>query len=104
MTETELKQGFYAGEWEVQPLHNHIAGPEGEEHLEPKVMDLLLILAERPPQPLHRSRAVGAPHHQLEPQHHGQKHEQVIPQKPGNLTVQPRDGGEQELSSTQFQA
>lgn len=48
MTETDLKQGFYAGKWEVQPMHNRIVGPAGEEHLEPKVMDLLLILAERP--------------------------------------------------------
>lgn len=58
MTETELKQGFYAGEWEVQPLHNRIVGPEGEEHLEPKVMDLLLILAERPGEVIEKQELV----------------------------------------------
>jgi hypothetical protein len=59
MTEAELKQGFYAGEWEVQPMHNLIVGPEGEAHLEPMVMDLLLILAERPGDVFEKQELIG---------------------------------------------
>ena len=38
---------FTLGEWRVTPTTGRIAGPEGERELEPKVMGLLCLLAER---------------------------------------------------------
>lgn len=38
---------FKLGERTVEPERNRIAGPEGEVHLEPRVMDLLCALAAR---------------------------------------------------------
>lgn len=45
----DLKQGFYLGEWQVQPLHGQVIDPAGNGvHVEPKVMDVLVFLAGRP--------------------------------------------------------
>lgn len=46
--DAELKQGFYLGEWEVQPLRGQVSGPGGPVHVQPKVMDVLLVLASCP--------------------------------------------------------
>ena len=43
--EQELQNGFRLGDWRVEPSLNRIAGPQGESHLEPKVMDVFLCLA-----------------------------------------------------------
>lgn len=45
---TQLTQGFRVGDWAVEPLRGEIVGPQGRLHLEPKVMDVLVCLAERP--------------------------------------------------------
>ena len=55
MTETDLKQGFYVGEWEIQPLRSQVVGPAGPVHLEPRVMDVLVALASRPGEVIERS-------------------------------------------------
>ncbi len=40
-------QGFRLGPWKVEPLRGAIAGPNGEiHHLQPKVMDVFVCLAE----------------------------------------------------------
>jgi TolB-like protein/DNA-binding winged helix-turn-helix (wHTH) protein/tetratricopeptide (TPR) repeat protein len=39
--------GFKLGPWEVRPTLRTLSGPEGTVHLEPKVMDVLVYLAER---------------------------------------------------------
>jgi TolB-like protein/DNA-binding winged helix-turn-helix (wHTH) protein/tetratricopeptide (TPR) repeat protein len=44
----ELKQGFRLNAWEVRPLTGEIAGADGTVHLEPKVMEVLAALAQRP--------------------------------------------------------
>jgi len=44
----ELKQGFRLGNWEVRPLTGEMSGADGIAHLEPKVMEVLAALAQRP--------------------------------------------------------
>jgi DNA-binding NarL/FixJ family response regulator/DNA-binding winged helix-turn-helix (wHTH) protein len=41
-----LKNGFRLGPFAVDPLSGQIAGPNGTRHVQPKVMDVLLCLAE----------------------------------------------------------
>jgi TolB-like protein/DNA-binding winged helix-turn-helix (wHTH) protein len=47
MVETDLKQGFYLGEWEVRPLQLEIVGPDAKHHVEKRWMQVLLMLAGR---------------------------------------------------------
>ena len=42
---SKLRNGFRLGDWEVYPLRNALVGPEGEVHVEPKVMQVLERLA-----------------------------------------------------------
>ena len=42
----ERKHAFLLGPWEVRPLTGEISGVAGSVHLEPKVMEVLLVLAE----------------------------------------------------------
>ncbi|MGI9201314.1 MAG: winged helix-turn-helix domain-containing tetratricopeptide repeat protein [Woeseiaceae bacterium] len=39
------RTGFRIGDWEVFPQENRVKGPDGESDLEPKVMDVLVLLA-----------------------------------------------------------
>ncbi len=45
---TDLNRGFHLGEWEVQPLRNTVILEGHARHIEPKVMDVLLCLANSP--------------------------------------------------------
>ncbi|MDJ0906715.1 MAG: winged helix-turn-helix domain-containing protein [Woeseiaceae bacterium] len=47
MVNTDLKQGFYLGEWEVRPLQLVVVGPDGKEHVEKRWMEVLVLLATR---------------------------------------------------------
>jgi TolB-like protein/DNA-binding winged helix-turn-helix (wHTH) protein/Tfp pilus assembly protein PilF len=47
-TLVELKQGFKLGAFEVRPLTGEVFGADGTAHLEPKVMEVLAALAQRP--------------------------------------------------------
>jgi TolB-like protein len=40
-----LRYGFRLGDFEVEPLAGRISGPGGAQHVQPKVMDVLLFLA-----------------------------------------------------------
>ncbi len=40
-----LTDGFQIGEWQVSPEDGKITGPNGTQHVEPKVMDVLMCLA-----------------------------------------------------------
>jgi TolB-like protein len=42
----ELRRGFRIGAFEVEPLTGRIAGPDGEMRVQPKVMDVLVFLAQ----------------------------------------------------------
>jgi len=44
----ELKQGFKLGCFEVRPLTGEVSGADGVAHVEPKVMEVLAALAQRP--------------------------------------------------------
>jgi TolB-like protein/DNA-binding winged helix-turn-helix (wHTH) protein len=44
----ELKQGFKLKAFEVRPLTGEVTGADGTTHLEPKVMEVLAALAQRP--------------------------------------------------------
>lgn len=46
--EQELADGFWVGDWFVEPMLNRVAKKEEQVQLEPKVMDVLLLMAERP--------------------------------------------------------
>jgi TolB-like protein/DNA-binding winged helix-turn-helix (wHTH) protein len=48
------KSGFRLGPWEVRPLNGEIHGPGGSMHLEPKVMEVLVVLARQPGQVIER--------------------------------------------------
>jgi TolB-like protein len=41
----QLRHGFRLGDFEVEPLAGRINGPGGAQHVQPKVMDVLLFLA-----------------------------------------------------------
>jgi TolB-like protein/Flp pilus assembly protein TadD/DNA-binding winged helix-turn-helix (wHTH) protein len=41
-----LQRGFRVGEYDVRPLEGRIIGPTGSQHVQPKVMEVLLCLAE----------------------------------------------------------
>lgn len=46
---SQLSHGFRLGPWQVEPRRGAITGPDGEtRHLEPKVMEVLAILAGTP--------------------------------------------------------
>lgn len=45
--DSTLIHGFRIGEWQIWPEEGRIAGPDGPQHIEPKVMDVLLCLANR---------------------------------------------------------
>jgi TolB-like protein/DNA-binding winged helix-turn-helix (wHTH) protein len=46
---SDLRHGFRVGAWDIEPLRGAITGPNGEaHHLEPKVMDVFVFLAEHP--------------------------------------------------------
>ena len=51
---SSLDAGFRLDEWEVHPEQNRMAGPAGEVHLTPRCMDILVLLAERAGQVIHR--------------------------------------------------
>ena len=42
----ELERGFRVGQWEVYPLKGEIVSDQSAVHLEPKVMEVLVVLAE----------------------------------------------------------
>ena len=42
----DLSQGFRLGEWLVRPRANKLVCDDGDTHVEPKVMDVLMLLAE----------------------------------------------------------
>jgi len=44
----EFKHGFRIGAWEVHPLTGEVSGTGTSTHLEPKVMEVLVALAQRP--------------------------------------------------------
>ncbi len=46
--EYDAKEPFYVGRWLIQPRQNRIRGPEKTARVEPKVMDVLLCLAQKP--------------------------------------------------------
>jgi DNA-binding winged helix-turn-helix (wHTH) protein/tetratricopeptide (TPR) repeat protein len=46
LTSEQLRQGFLIGDRLVQPVLNRISGPGGQVHVEPKVMAVLVCLAE----------------------------------------------------------
>lgn len=41
----KLRRGFRIGEFDVEPLTGVVKGPDGEQHVQPKVMDVLVFLA-----------------------------------------------------------
>ena len=45
--DSQLRRGFRIGAFEIEPLTGRIAGPSGETRVQPKVMDVLVFLAER---------------------------------------------------------
>ena len=44
----KLRRGFRIGPFMVEPLSGKITGPDGTQHVQPKVMDVLVFLAEHP--------------------------------------------------------
>lgn len=54
----ELQQGFRLGEWLVRPLANKLTNDDGDVHVEPKVMDVLLCLADAKDQVVTRRELV----------------------------------------------
>jgi len=50
----DRQQGFQLGEWSIYPDQGLLVGPESQPHLEPKVMEVLIYLAERQDQVVRR--------------------------------------------------
>lgn len=58
---SELRQGFRIGPWAVEPLRGAVIAPDGEtRHVEPKVMDVLVLLAGRCGRVLTRDELIDA--------------------------------------------
>jgi DNA-binding winged helix-turn-helix (wHTH) protein/TolB-like protein/tetratricopeptide (TPR) repeat protein len=56
----DLQQGFRVGPWLIEPLKGSITGPDGKRrHLQPKVMDVFVILASNAKQPVTREALLG---------------------------------------------
>ena len=49
-----LESGFRLGDHRVRPLEGKVDGPEGDRHIQPKAMEVLLVLAARPGQVISR--------------------------------------------------
>src|SRR5690242_16296266 len=45
--DSQLRRGFRIGAIEIEPLTGRVVGPSGETRVQPKVMDVLVFLAER---------------------------------------------------------
>lgn len=56
--DARLQRGFNVGEFEVRPLEGRIVGPVGSQHVQPKVMEVLLCLAERPGEVVDRNTLI----------------------------------------------
>ena len=53
----DLMHGFRTGPWLVEPMKSAITGPDGMSlHLQPKVMDVLVCLAENADEPVSRDQ------------------------------------------------
>lgn len=58
---SNLRDGFRLGPWSIEPLRGAVSGPNGNErHLEPKVMDILLVLAEHANEVVTRDKLLDA--------------------------------------------
>jgi DNA-binding winged helix-turn-helix (wHTH) protein/TolB-like protein len=55
-TAKDLMQGFRVGDFDVYPREERIIGPDGEIHLEPKVMQVLIMLAGHAGEPVTREQ------------------------------------------------
>lgn len=55
-----LDSGFRLGPWEVRPKLGTLSGPEGTVHLEPKVMAVLVRLAEQPGEVVTRDQLIAS--------------------------------------------
>jgi TolB-like protein/Tfp pilus assembly protein PilF len=52
--DSDLHKGFTLGKYQVRPLQGEISGPDGTQHVEPKVLEVLVCLAESPGQVVER--------------------------------------------------
>ncbi len=52
--EEDLNKGFRLKDWEIWPLRGLLIGPDGERHIEPKAMQVLVFLATQPGQVVKR--------------------------------------------------
>src|SRR5262245_57020728 len=52
---SDLKHGFRLGPWEVRPLTGEISGADATLRVEPKVMEVLVVLAGQPGEVVERS-------------------------------------------------
>lgn len=60
-TSSKTLKGFLLGPWKIEPLSGSVIGPSGEtEHLEPKVMDVIVRLAESPHEVVTRTELLNA--------------------------------------------
>jgi DNA-binding winged helix-turn-helix (wHTH) protein len=53
-----VQQGFRISDWRVEPQLNTLTGPDKTAHLEPKVMQVLLCLAEQAGQVIPKERLI----------------------------------------------
>jgi DNA-binding winged helix-turn-helix (wHTH) protein len=53
-----VQQGFRISDWRVEPQLNTLTGPDKTAHLEPKVMQVLLCLAEHAGQVIPKERLI----------------------------------------------
>jgi len=61
---SDFRQGFRLGPWSIEPLRGAVTGPNGEAlHLEPKVMDVFVCLAEHANQLVTRDQLLEAVWH-----------------------------------------
>ena len=55
-----LLKGFYLGDLRIEPTGGRVSGPDGEAHLQPKAVEVLLYLAEQPFEIVERDEIIKA--------------------------------------------
>ncbi len=122
---SDLRQGFQLGSWTIEPLRGAVIGPHSEaQHLEPKVMDVFVCLAEHANELVTRdellkdvwrghaaadellTRAVSALRHALHDDRDDPKYIETVPKRGYRLVgdIYLGDGGrlEKDLARSQF--
>lgn len=118
----ELQNGFCLGDYEIRPMQGTISGSDGPSHVQPKVMEVLVCLANRPGEVVSRSelleeawghnvvsdevltRVISELRHALNDQPGNPAYVQTIPRRGYRLVAEVSELSEREIKTAQVSA